>query len=117
MQSMSELDGATLLFATSFGYFDPHMLRGAEKYPKIEFRHCGGLWTKGKHPAHTGSYFGYIGLGQYLKGIVAGHVSKSKKLGVVAAKPIPQVLQNVNSVMRGARPVGASRTTLAAFSA
>jgi len=27
MQSMIELDGATLLFPTSFGYFDPHMLR------------------------------------------------------------------------------------------
>src|SRR5260221_1724703 len=66
MQSMVELDGASLLFPTSFGYFDPHMLRVAEKYPKIEFRHCGGLWTKGKHPANTGSYFGYIGLGQYL---------------------------------------------------
>ena len=46
MESMIELDGATLLFPTSFGYFDPYMLRMANKYPKIEFRHCGGLWTK-----------------------------------------------------------------------
>ena len=35
----------SLLFPTSFGYFDPYMLRMATKYPKIEFRHCGGLWT------------------------------------------------------------------------
>jgi basic membrane protein A and related proteins len=115
MQSMIELDGATLLFPTSFGYFDPHMLRVAEKYPKIEFRHCGGLWTKGKHPANTGSYFGYIGLGQYLNGIVAGHVSKTKKLGFVAAKPIPQVLQNVNSFTLGARSVDPSITTQVIF--
>src|SRR5258708_1316183 len=26
MESMINLDGATLLFPTSFGYFDPHML-------------------------------------------------------------------------------------------
>src|SRR3984885_16369547 len=59
MDSMINLDGATLLFPTSFGYFDPHMLREAGKYPKIQFRHCGGLWTEGKPPMNTGSYFGY----------------------------------------------------------
>jgi len=74
MASMIELDGATLLFPTSFGYFDPHVIKTAEKYPKIEFRHCGGLWQKDKHPKNAGSYFGYIGMGQYLNGIVAGHV-------------------------------------------
>ena len=115
MQSMIELDGATLLFPTSFGYFDPHMLKVAEKYPKIQFRHCGGLWTKDKHPINTGSYFGYIGMGQYLNGIVAGHVSKTKKLGFVAAKPIPQVLQNVNSFTLGARSVDPSITTQVIF--
>src|SRR4030095_10251482 len=35
MGSMIEQDGATLLFPTSFGYFDPHILRMAEKYPKV----------------------------------------------------------------------------------
>ena len=33
MESMINLDGATLLFPTSFGYFDPHMLAMAAKYP------------------------------------------------------------------------------------
>ena len=47
MGSMIEQDGATLLFPTSFGYFDPHILRMAEKYPKVRFAHCGGLWTEG----------------------------------------------------------------------
>ena len=60
MGSMIEQDGATLLFPTSFGYFDPHILRMAEKYPKVRFAHCGGLWTEGKHPKNAGSYFGYI---------------------------------------------------------
>ena len=60
MESMINMDGATLVFPTSFGYFDPHMLKMAAKYPNIQFRHCGGLWTDGKHPKNTGSYFGYI---------------------------------------------------------
>ena len=115
MASMIELDGATLLFPTSFGYFDPHVIKTAEKYPKIEFRHCGGLWQKDKHPKNAGSYFGYIGMGQYLNGIVAGHVSKTKKLGFVAAKPIPQVLQNINSYTLGARSVDPSITTQVIF--
>ena len=105
MGSMIEQDGATLLFPTSFGYFDPHMLRMAEKYPKVRFAHCGGMWTEGKHPMNTGSYFGYIDECQYLNGVVAGYTSKTKKIGFIAAKPIPQVLRNCNAFLMGARSV------------
>jgi simple sugar transport system substrate-binding protein len=115
MESMIKLDGATLLFPTSFGYFDPYMLKMAAKYPNIQFRHCGGLWQKDKHPMNTGSYFGYIGMGQYLNGIAAAHATKSKKLGFIAAKPIPQVLINVNSFALGARSVDPSITTTVIF--
>src|SRR5262245_50435255 len=55
MASMIEQDGATLLFPTSFGYFDPHVLRMAEKYPKVRFAHCGGRWPEGKQPKNVGS--------------------------------------------------------------
>src|SRR5258705_4594707 len=105
MGSMVEQDGAKLVFPTSFGYFDPHMLRMAEKYPNVRFAHCGGMWTEGKHPKNTGSYFGYIDECQYLNGVVAGHTSKSKKIGFIAAKPIPQVLRNCNAFLLGARSV------------
>ena len=111
MGSMIEQDGATLIFPTSFGYFDPHMLKMAEKYPKVRFAHCGGLWTEGKHPKNAGSYFGYIDECQYLNGVVAGHTSKSKKLGFIAAKPIPQVLRNINAFTLGARSVDPKITT------
>ena len=114
MESMINLDGASLIFPTSFGYFDPFMLDTAKKYPDVQFRHCGGLWTD-KDPANTGSYFGYIGLGQYLNGIVAGHMTKSKKLGFVAAKPIPQVLENINSFLLGARTVDPTITVQTIF--
>jgi simple sugar transport system substrate-binding protein len=103
MKSMIELDGARLLFPTSFGYFDPHVLKMAKEYPDIMFLHCGGLWNKDKHPTNVGSYFGYIDECQHLSGIVAGHTSKTKKLGFVAAKPIPQVLRNINAFLLGAR--------------
>jgi simple sugar transport system substrate-binding protein len=115
MESMINLDGASVIFPTSFGYFDPHMLAVAAKYPDVQFRHCGGLWQEGKHPMNTGSYFGYIGQGQYLNGIAAGYATKSKKIGFVAAKPIPQVLQNINSFLLGARSVDPSITCQVIF--
>ena len=105
MTGMIAQDGASLLFPTSFGYFDPHILALAPKYPDVRFSHCGGLWTEGKHPKNVGSFFGYIDECQYLNGVVAGHMSKSRKIGFVAAKPIPQVLRNINAFLMGARSV------------
>ena len=115
MQGMISQDGAKLLVPTSFGYFDPHMLAVAGKNPGVRFAHCGGLWTQGKHPANTGSFFGYIDEAQYLNGVIAGHMSKSKKLGFVAAKPIPQVLRNINAFTMGARSVDPKITTTVIF--
>jgi basic membrane protein A len=115
MESMASLDGAKLIFPTSFGYFDPHILKMADKFKEVTFLHCGGLYTEGKHPANVGSYFGYIDEAQYVAGIVAGLTSKSKKLGFIAAKPIPQVLRNINSFTLGARSVVPEATTSVVF--
>lgn len=114
-QGMISQDGATLLFPTSFGYFDPHVLAVAAKNPAVRFAHCGGLWTEGKHPKNTGSFFGYIDECQYLNGVVAGHMTKSKKLGFIAAKPIPQVLRNINAFAMGARAVDPAITVTVVF--
>ena len=115
MEAMIKQDGAKLIFATSFGYFNPHVLKMAEKYPDVRFAHCGGLWTEGKDPKNVGSFFGYIDECQYLNGIVAAHVSKTKKLGFIAAKPIPQVLRNINSFTLGAQSVDPAFTTHVIF--
>jgi basic membrane protein A and related proteins len=114
MESMISFDGAGLLFPTSFGYFNPYILDIAPKFPDVRFEHCGGLWAEG-NPTNTGSYFGYIGMGQYLNGIAAGHASTSKKIGFVAAKPIPQVLNNINSFLLGARAVDPTITCQVIF--
>jgi simple sugar transport system substrate-binding protein len=115
MKSMIELDGAKLIFPTSFGYFDPHVLAVAKDHTDVLFLHCGGLWDKAKHPKHVGSYFGYIDECEYLSGIVAAHSTKSKKLGFVAAKPIPQVRRNINAFILGARSVDPEITCTVIF--
>lgn len=105
MGGMIAQDGASLIIPTSFGYFDPHMLALAAANPNVRFAHCGGLWTEGKHPKNTGSFYGYIEECQFLNGVVAAHMSKTNKIGFVAAKPIPTVLRNANSFLMGARSV------------
>jgi basic membrane protein A and related proteins len=54
-------------------------------------------------------------MGQYLNGITAGHATKTKKIGFVAAKPIPQVLLNINSFLLGARAVDPAITCQVIF--
>ena len=114
IEFMINLDGASLLFPTSFGYYNPHMIKMAKKFPKLRFEHCGGLWSE-KDPTNAGSYFGYIDEAQYISGIVAGYTSKSGKLGFVAAKPIPQVLRNINAFTLGAKLANPKATTQVIF--
>jgi simple sugar transport system substrate-binding protein len=114
MESMINLDGASLIFPTSYGYYDPQVLKEAKKFPNVRFEHAGGLWTEA-HPKNAASYFGYPDEGMLISGIVAGHMTKTGKLGFVAAKPIPQVLRNINAFTMGARMVKPTITTQVIF--
>ncbi len=114
MQGMVQLDGASLLFPTSYGYYDPFVLKAAKADPAVTFLHCGGLWKAGQ-PLNAHSYFGYIDEAVYLSGVVAAHSSKTRKFGFVAAKPIPQVLRNINAFTLGAQSVQPSITTQVIF--
>jgi basic membrane protein A and related proteins len=115
MRDMIVQDGATVLFPTSFGYYDPHILKVAKQFPNVQFLHCGGFYIPGKHPKNVGTYFGYIDEAEYVSGTVAGLTTKSNKLGFVAAKPIPQVLRNINSFTLGARSVNPQATVQVVF--
>lgn len=105
MRNMIHMDGAKVIFGTSYGYLDPYMLRLARECPDVQFFHCGGSYREGVDPPNLGVYFGFIDEVEYLAGMAAGSMTKSGLLGFVAAKPIPQVLRNINSYMLGARSV------------
>lgn len=105
MESMINLDGANLILATSFGYYTPFVVDTAKKYPNVQFRHAAPLWNKDTDPANAGSYFCYLNQAHYVNGVAAGLSSPTGKIGFVAAKPIPSVLSNINSVLLGARSV------------
>jgi basic membrane protein A and related proteins len=115
MESMVNLEGANLILATSFGYFNPFMVDASKKYPKVAFRHASPLWDKDKHPSNAGGYFGYLDQAHYVNGVAAGLASKTGKIGFVAAKPISTVLRNINSVLWGARSVNPNATLQVIF--
>ncbi len=114
MESMINLDGANLILATSFGYYDPFVKDLAKKYPDVEFRHAAPLWKEGD-PTNAGSYFCYLNQAHYVDGVAAGLCTTSNKIGFVAAKPIPSVLSNINSVLLGARSVNPDATVQVIF--
>jgi basic membrane protein A len=69
----------------------------------------------GQGPKNTGSYFGYISEAIYVCGVAAARVSKTRKLGFIAAKPIPAVLRSINSFLLGARSVDPALTVKVIF--
>lgn len=115
MRNMVHQDGARAIFATSYGFLDPFALRVARESPAVQFFHCGGGYRDGVDPANVGIYFGFIDEVEFLAGVTAGLMSRTGKMGFVAAKPIPQVLRNINSFMLGAKSVRPNITMRVVF--
>jgi basic membrane protein A len=115
MRNMIFQDGARVIFATSYGFLDPFVLRVARENPNVQFFHCGGSYRDKVDPPNVGIYFGFIDEVEFLAGVTAGLMTKANRMGFVAAKPIPQVLRNINSFMLGARSVNPSVTMRVVF--
>ncbi|MCW5625279.1 MAG: BMP family ABC transporter substrate-binding protein [Burkholderiales bacterium] len=98
--------GATIVFATSYGYLD-YAIELGKKYPKVAFMHAGGL----KLGDNVGTYWANSDDAIYLAGMAAGAVTKSGKLGFIAAFPIPQVIRSINAFTLGAQSVNPKVTT------
>lgn len=102
--------GATIVFPTSFGHFEP-ALRIAARHPGVTFLHQGGLQTA----PNLGTYFGTIWEAQYAAGQAAGLSTRSDRLGFVAAYPIAQSLLTINAFQLGARSVNTRVRTRVRF--
>ncbi len=114
METMINQSDASLIFATSFGYFNPFVKEVAPKYPKVTFLHAGGQLKDGD-PPNIGTYFAYIDELEYLCGMAAGSATKSGKLGYVAAKPISPVLRDINAFELGAKSINPKCTLTVTF--
>jgi len=98
--------GNKLVFGTTFGYMEP-MLKVAADFPDVKFEHATGYKTA----ANMRTYDSRTYEGAYMAGVIAGSMTKSNKLGVVASIPIPEVIRNINSFTLGAQSVNPKITT------
>ncbi|MEN9619799.1 MAG: hypothetical protein RL406_2036, partial [Pseudomonadota bacterium] len=90
--------GNKLIFGTTFGYMEP-MLKVAADSPEVKFEHATGY----KQAANMRTYDSRTYEGAYMAGVIAGKMTKSNTLGVVASMPIPEVVRNINSFTLGAQ--------------
>ena len=92
--------GNKLIFGTTFGYMEP-MLKVAADHKDIKFEHATGYKTADNMRTYDSRTYE----GAYMAGVVAGKMTKSNTLGVVASIPIPEVIRNINSFTLGAQSV------------
>jgi basic membrane protein A len=98
--------GNKLVFGTTFGYMEP-MLKVAADHKDVKFEHATGYKTA----ENLRTYDSRTYEGAYMAGVIAGAMTKSNTLGVVASIPIPEVVRNINSFTMGAQSVNPKVTT------
>ena len=90
--------GNKLIFGTTFGYMEP-MLKVSADFKDIKFEHATGYKTA----ENLRTYDSRTYEGAYMAGVIAGKMTKSNTLGVVASIPIPEVVRNINAFTLGAQ--------------
>jgi basic membrane protein A and related proteins len=90
--------GNKLIFGTTFGYMET-MLKVAADNKDVKFEHATGY----KQAENMRTYDSRTYEGAYMAGVIAGKMTKSNILGVVASVPIPEVIRNINSFTLGAQ--------------
>ncbi|MEP1521267.1 BMP family ABC transporter substrate-binding protein [Ascidiaceihabitans sp.] len=94
------LNGADLIFTTSFGYMDP-TINVAAKFPNVKFEHATGY----KRADNVSTYSARFYEGRAIQGHIAGKMTKSNIVGYIGSFPIPEVIRGINSAFIHAKKV------------
>jgi len=105
MRDLVAQQGATLVFATSFGYLEP-ALRVAAEFPAARFEHAGGYKSAPNLATYDARYYE----ARWLAGWLAGRTSRSGVAGYVAGFPVPEVVQGINAFTLGMRAANPNAT-------
>jgi basic membrane protein A len=95
------LDGADMIFTTSFGYGEATNA-AAGRFPDVYFEHATGYPRE--HP-NVSTYSARFYQGRAVIGHIAGHMTESNIVGYIASYPIPEVIRGINSAYLHARAV------------
>ena len=85
------LDGAKLIFTTSFGFMDP-TINVAAKFPDVKFEHATGY----KRADNVSTYSARFYEGRAIQGHIAGKMTESNIVGYIGSYPIPEVIRGIN---------------------
>jgi len=102
--------GAKMIIATASSHQNP-AFELAKKYPDVIFEHAGG-WLMGDNFAN---FFGKPPDVWYAEGVAAGLMTKSNRLGFVAAFPLGWTLTFANAFNLGAKSVNPKVVTEVKF--
>uniref|UniRef100_UPI003B516929 BMP family ABC transporter substrate-binding protein n=1 Tax=Roseovarius indicus TaxID=540747 RepID=UPI003B516929 len=94
------LQGADLIFTTSFGYMDP-TVNVAKKFPDVKFEHATGYKTADNVSTYSARFYE----GRAVQGHIAGKMTESNIIGYIASFPIPEVIRGINSAYIHAKKV------------
>ncbi|MEM9708242.1 MAG: BMP family ABC transporter substrate-binding protein [Pseudomonadota bacterium] len=94
------LQGANLIFTTSFGYMDP-TINVAAQFPDVKFEHATGY----KRSDNVSTYSARFYEGRAVQGHIAGKMTETNKIGYIASFPIPEVIRGINSAYLHAKAV------------
>ncbi|MDF1718317.1 MAG: BMP family ABC transporter substrate-binding protein [Antarcticimicrobium sp.] len=94
------LNGADLIFTTSFGYMDP-TINVAKKFPNVKFEHATGYKTAPNVSVYSARFYE----GRAVQGTIAGRMTKSNIVGYIGSYPIPEVIRGINSAYIHAKKV------------
>jgi len=94
------IQGADLIFTTSFGYMDP-TINVAKKFPNVKFEHATGY----KRADNVSTYSARFYEGRAVQGHIAGKMTKTNKIGYIGSFPIPEVIRGINSAYIHAKKV------------
>ncbi|WP_170370917.1 BMP family ABC transporter substrate-binding protein [Ruegeria arenilitoris] len=94
------LEGADLIFTTSFGYMDP-TINVAKKFPDVKFEHATGYKTADNVSVYSARFYE----GRAVQGHIAGKMTKSNIIGYIGSYPIPEVIRGINSAYIHAKKV------------
>jgi basic membrane protein A len=102
--------GAKMIIATAFSHQNP-AFELAKKYPDVIFEHAGG-WEMG---ANFANFYAKPPDVWYAKGVAAGLMTKTNRLGFVAAFPLGWTLTFANAFNLGAKSVNPKVVTEVKF--
>ena len=103
--------GYNIIVGTGYGYSDGILL-AADDHPDVAFLNAAGITNNSKN---LESFYARTYEGWYLAGLIAGSMTNSAKLGMLAGFPIGLVNWDINAFIRGVRDSNENAEVIGTF--